>query len=206
MAGTRATGKPGNGAGRTLATRDTILKVAAHRFSVIGYEGTSLREIAREVGIKAASLYNHFESKEEILWTMVSKATLELESNQEKALAGKEEPIDRLRTFVRTHVDYHAGNPQTSRIANIEIYHLRPDRFRVVAEFRRRYEGLLQEILLDGERLGVLSVPDVKITSYALLQMMIGVAYWFRPEGPLSAGQVCDQFEQLALRMVAAKG
>lgn len=48
-------------------TRDRILEVALALFSVNGYEATSVSEIAAEVGIQKASLYSHFESKQEIL-------------------------------------------------------------------------------------------------------------------------------------------
>ncbi len=48
-------------------TRDTIFKTAVVLFSRKGYHGTSVRDIAREVGIKESSLYNHFNGKEAIL-------------------------------------------------------------------------------------------------------------------------------------------
>jgi AcrR family transcriptional regulator len=57
---------------RTLAhdansTRERILNVALELFQAQGYDGTSLRQIAEELGVTKAALYYHFESKEEIL-------------------------------------------------------------------------------------------------------------------------------------------
>jgi len=50
-----------------VGTRDRILLAAAKLFRFSGFASTSLREIAREAGITAGSVYNHFSSKEEIL-------------------------------------------------------------------------------------------------------------------------------------------
>ena len=52
-------------------TRDEILKVALDLFSVNGYEATSISQIADAVGIRKASLYSHFSSKQEILDNVV---------------------------------------------------------------------------------------------------------------------------------------
>ena len=49
-----------------MATKDLIFYTALRLFSEHGYDGVSMRDIAAEVGIKAASIYNHFASKEDI--------------------------------------------------------------------------------------------------------------------------------------------
>ncbi|TWD93424.1 TetR family transcriptional regulator [Neobacillus bataviensis] len=51
-------------------TRDKIIEAALTLFSKNGYEGTSLTEIAKAVGIKKPSIYNHFKSKDEIFLTI----------------------------------------------------------------------------------------------------------------------------------------
>ncbi|GAF64288.1 putative transcriptional regulator [Bacillus sp. TS-2] len=53
-----------------MTTKEKILCVAIDLFSQKGYDGVSIREITREVGIKESSLYNHFRSKDEIIKTI----------------------------------------------------------------------------------------------------------------------------------------
>ena len=62
----------------TNDTRERILAVAAQRFGEHGYEGTSLREIAEDLGITKAAVYYHFPNKEQIFSALVEPA-LELQ-------------------------------------------------------------------------------------------------------------------------------
>ena len=52
-------------------TKQEILKASLELFSVQGFEATSLSQIASAVGIRKASLYSHFESKQAILDALV---------------------------------------------------------------------------------------------------------------------------------------
>ncbi len=62
-----------NGENINSKTKIKIMEVSLLLFSEKGFKGTSIREIAKMVGIKGASIYNHFKSKEEILKSLFSK-------------------------------------------------------------------------------------------------------------------------------------
>lgn len=59
-------------------TRAEILTAASHRFATDGFKGTSLQDIAGDVGCSKAALLYHFASKEAILTEMVAPAVAQL--------------------------------------------------------------------------------------------------------------------------------
>jgi len=50
----------------TKNTKEKIKSVATKLFSTYGYNATSIRKIAKEVGIRESAIYNHYKSKEDI--------------------------------------------------------------------------------------------------------------------------------------------
>ena len=62
-------------------TKEKILEAALDLFSVKGFEATSISQLADIVGIRKASLYSHFSSKQEILDTLIGKYTIEFNQN-----------------------------------------------------------------------------------------------------------------------------
>ena len=62
-------------------TKQEILEASLELFSVQGFEATSISQIANVVGIRKASLYSHFESKQEILDTLVKDILVQYEEN-----------------------------------------------------------------------------------------------------------------------------
>jgi AcrR family transcriptional regulator len=65
-----------------MTTKDLILYTALRLFSERGYDGVSMRDLATEVGIKAASIYNHFSSKEDIFNSLL----LEMQNRYEQTV------------------------------------------------------------------------------------------------------------------------
>src|SRR5690606_5722818 len=89
------------------ASRQLILDVAAGLFSSHGYAETGLREIADKVGIRPASVYHHFESKdrilEEILLTGVTQTASAARAAVE-ALPADANPRDRVEAAMGGHL------------------------------------------------------------------------------------------------------
>lgn len=55
-------------------TKERLIMAALDLFSVKGYEGTSVEEIARAVGIKAPTMYKYLKSKEELLQILIDQS------------------------------------------------------------------------------------------------------------------------------------
>ncbi len=62
-----------------MNTKEKIMREALDLFSVRGYEAVSVRDIARAVGIKESSLYNHFKNKQDIFDTILSEYSKHIE-------------------------------------------------------------------------------------------------------------------------------
>src|SRR6056297_1891608 len=84
------------------STREKILNEALDLFAAKGYHATSMREIARSVGIKGSSIYNHFSGKEDIfseLFNYLAPLNLKDENFQAKFKAAEAEPLASLNYF-----------------------------------------------------------------------------------------------------------
>ena len=70
-----------------MNTKELILTDALDLFSEKGFDGVSVREIAKKVGVRESALYKHFKSKQEILIKIVEKMSLQVHDVYKKAQA-----------------------------------------------------------------------------------------------------------------------
>jgi AcrR family transcriptional regulator len=174
-------------------------------FSKMGYEATSMREIAAAVGVKPPSLYNHYRSKEEILWEIVQGALAEILAGQERAFAEHADTLGRFQAFVSFHAEFHCRRSQAAQIVNGNLSSLSGQHYRRAITLRARYEHAFRDLLATGVREGIFDIDDLRVTSFAILEMGMGIAVWFKPDGDLSARQLAERHVKLALRMVGAR-
>ena len=76
--------------------RAEVILTAARLFRKHGYERTTVRELARAVGLQSGSLFHHFRSKEEILVAVMNNGIQEVIDGGQQALARYDAPADRL--------------------------------------------------------------------------------------------------------------
>ncbi|WCB95389.1 HTH-type transcriptional repressor KstR2 [Baekduia alba] len=187
---------PRNGAITAEAIRGSAIRL----FCQHGYEATSLRDLASDVGIKVGSLYNHISSKEELLYSIMSGIMRDLLDEVNAALATQTEPVDRLRTAVELHVAFHAVRSQEVFIGNSELRALPPVKRAAVVEQRDEYEQLLRKIVSDGVDAGVFHVSDVRLATYGIVAIGTQVADWYQPGGRMSLAEIATVYSDFVLR------
>jgi len=180
-------------------TMEAIRKAGLRLIFEHGYEAMSLRQLAAEVGIQAGSLYNHISTKQELLFDLIQDHINELIRQLDRALQGKEDPLEKLRAFVAFHVTYHMSRKREVFIANSELRSLEPKNYEAVVALRGAYEQRLAGILADGVAKDVFEVADVQVATFAIIALLTGLCTWYRPGGRLTREAIVDAHEKLVL-------
>src|SRR5216683_3942382 len=97
-------------------TRERVLHVAQALFAERGYRGTSLRDIAKRIGIKAPSLLHHFPSKQQLYLAVLDKMFESLEDAANAIAWGKGSRQERMRQAVGNAIDFIASHSDFVRI------------------------------------------------------------------------------------------
>jgi AcrR family transcriptional regulator len=181
------------------STEQRILDVATVFFYESGYHATTMREVAAGVGIKAGSLYNHYASKEELLFQIAEGVMQDLLAGGREAVAATEEPRDQLRALIRAHVVYHAEQRFRAKVADDQLNALGPERRAMVVAVRDAYELLWRDVLDAGRAAHGWIVPDTPVVTFAITTMCTAVDVWYREGGRLTPSDVADVYEEFVL-------
>lgn len=186
--------------GDQAAGRARILDVAAALFLERGYEATSLRQLADEVGMKAGSLYYHFASKEELLTAILERGIEVMHDAFDFAERdhGGAPAAERLAAHVRAHLSalYEHG-PYTA--AHVVTFRTAPRSVRsAVVPERDAYEARWTALLTRFRDAGAIrSDASVTVARLALMGAMNASVEWFDPDrGSIDtfATAIADQF------------
>lgn len=182
-----------------LSTAESIREAAIDLFFEHGYEATSLRAIAGQVGIQVGSLYNHLTSKESLLYSIMSKIIEDLLNELDLRLATVTSSVDRLRVGIEVHVFFHTARAREVFIGNSELRSLTPAHRKKVVKLRDQYEQRFVDIIEQGVAEGSFRAPDPKLTAWAILAVGTSPSAWFRPEGRLHLDDIALLYSDLIL-------
>ena len=190
----------------TTSTRSAEIRDAALvLFTRHGYEATTMADIGAELGIRGPSLYKHVSSKQDVLVSIMIGTMDALLAAFAGAVSTTTDPVERLRRATDAHVRYHARHRLEAFVGNREIRSLvEPHRSAVLAR-RDQYERGFRRLITDGLAAGRFSVASPRLASYAILDLGMGIANWYRADGDHSENEVAWQYTEFALRMVAAR-
>lgn len=169
-----------------------------------GYHGVSLRTLADEIGIQAASLYNHIENKQQFLFDILRGIMEELVSEVKTKVDQTNGTLPKLCTYVAAHVSFHARRQLEVYIGTMELRSLLPEHRAVQLKLRSEHEMLLQDLIDTGVREGLFRVSDNRIATFAILSMTTTLANWFRSGGRLSVLDLQRLYVEMALKLLGA--
>ncbi len=178
---------------RELVDQASIRTASLALFAERGYRATTMADIGAAVP-----------SKQSLLVHIMIGTMEDLLRAQRLVLGLGGDAPTQLRRMVEAHVRYHAAHRREAFVGNREIGSLdRANRQRVLT-LRADYESAFRAVIEEGHASGLFDVRSPRLSSYAIVDMGIGVAVWFRPDGEQSVDEVAYVYADLALRMVAA--
>ncbi|MFC9454515.1 TetR/AcrR family transcriptional regulator [Streptomyces sp. NPDC056983] len=183
------------------AVRNAALTLFAER----GYHGTALSQIAGELGIRTPSLYNHMRSKQDLLRDLVTETTEQVWAEYESAIDGVEDVVERLRRATRVYALRHATHRREALVVNRDIDCLDEPARAHVLELRRRHALAIRDLIAEGARSGRFVEGESTLGAFAILEMCVSIARWFREDGPQSADAVAETYSRYALRIAGLR-
>ena len=185
--------------------RERILEEAVKLFYARGFNGTTLDDIAAELGVTKPFIYTHFRSKVDLLAAL---CTPTIELSLDAVRAGAALPGTAAERL------FHAVAGFTTvvlrRQANIAIYfreekNLSPVALEEITSLRKRFDRTLSDLLEQGVAAGEFDVRDVRLAALAIGGMISWAYTWHRPSGRLTLDDMGAEMARLALRMVGAR-
>lgn len=184
--------------------RERILEEAVKLFYERGFNGTTLDDIAAELGVTKPFIYTHFRSKVDLL-AALCKPTIEMSlAAVESASRGSGTSTERLYAAVTAFTKV-----VLQRQANIAIYfreekNLSPQALLEINDLRKKFDRTLSDMLQQGVDTKEFTIPDVRLAALAIGGMISWAYTWHRPAGRLSLDEMGMRMAEMALRMAGA--
>lgn len=192
---------PGRRAQRELK-EEVLYETAARWFNKHGYHGTSLSDLASELGITKAAIYNYVADKRELLYNIhvrslqAAKQALEQARNEKTGL-------DQIRRMIFNYVAAITVSPTVTFIL-LEDGALAPEQAEEILAARSALDHEFRDLVADGIRDKSIVQCDPRLASFLITGGMAWIGKWYDAQGAWSGDQVGEGISALYARMLGA--
>jgi AcrR family transcriptional regulator len=184
-----------------------VLAMSAALFYRRGAAATSVRDITKACGLTPGALYNHFASKDDVLYALVAHGHTSLEQRIVDELAGTGDScVERVAAWVRAYVMGHLVHPELAQVVRREYLHLSPDRYLQIVRRRRTLRAQLSDLLQAGAAEGTFELLGGNIAAIRVAVMVLDMcsrtSEWYDPRRNDPPARLADQYVAAALRLV----
>lgn len=159
--------------------REEIKNVAARLFRKRGYKATSMRDIAEAVGIKAASIYNHIKSKQELLSDLLMEIAIVFTKEMEMIQGTSLDATQKLEQLIAFHVRLTIEHTDAIALIAGEWVHLEAVEKSKYVRLRDEYENQFKAIIDQGKAEGLFVNIDTEIILFSTLSTLRWLYSWY---------------------------
>jgi TetR/AcrR family transcriptional regulator, cholesterol catabolism regulator len=183
---------------RLLRRAAAIVDAAANVFAERGYHGTSTQAIADVLGLRQASLYYYFPSKEAALELVCERGVDGFVETAEAILTGTGTPLEKLTALIAAHLAPNASKRDYVKVFINERRYLADASRRRIGRKSRRIERCFEEVIRAGIADGsIRGGIDVRLTTLAVLGMVNSVINWRADDQDREISQIAAELSEL---------
>lgn len=186
------------------AKRDAMLREASMSFNRRGFHGTSLDDVAQQLGVTKAALYYYFPNKQAMLKACFDQVMEAAFANLERAKREGKTGREKLRLILTYFLEYIINDLNVS-VTIMEEDTLSPDDMALVKADRDRFEYALRDLIREGIKDGSIVPCDPKLAVLTLLGTLNFVPRWFRPGGQWTSSQLAVLMSDMLERMISSQ-
>ena len=159
--------------------KSEIIAIAAQLFKEKGYSAVTMRDIAQAMNIKAASLYNHIKSKQEILVLIIIEIAEEFTNTMETIVNSEENTIQKLEKVIQLHIDITLRDANALACLNNDWMHLADAELAYFIKMREDYEDNFRTIIKKGIDNQEIKNLNVEVVIFSILSTLRTLYLWY---------------------------
>ncbi|HEX2846969.1 MAG TPA: TetR/AcrR family transcriptional regulator [Chitinophagaceae bacterium] len=177
---------------RKASKKDLILQKAALMFREKGFAATSMRDLAETVGIEAASLYNHIQSKSEILQDITFRIANDCNEHLDSLNNNGMNSTQKIESLIRFHVQMMINRFEDYYVMVNEWMHLSEPYLTNFSVQRRNYVRKMESIIQEGIDNKEMKPVSPYVAVLTILSSVRGLEFWHRSHQRITPEEMED--------------
>ena len=170
---------------KVLDRKSEILNVATNLITEKGYNAVSMRDIARGMDMKAASLYNHISGKQDILSISILKVAELFTQGMNAVLELEATSTEKLTLLIHLHIDISVNHSGAMAMMNNDWMHLESESLSQFLSMRNAYENNFRNIIKRGISKNELTDKNIEVILFSMLSTLQTMYLWYEKRGKM---------------------
>jgi AcrR family transcriptional regulator len=189
---------------QTLTTKQNIRQTAQKLFRTRGYAAVGMRELAKEVGIEAPSIYNHYKSKDDILREICFDISEQFFQGFNAIEGMDEKPTKKIKQAIKSHIHVIASNIEATEVFFNEWMFLEEPNLGKFKKLRYEYEMKFRDLIERGIKRGDFKKMNTKLVAFTIFSSLNATHDLYKSSERLTEEEIAEDISDLLLKGLKA--